>query len=116
MSDVFRTMTVANRSERTHGLEVIERELVAEEVEEDVLESAGVSVGEDEAITVGPLGVGRVAVEELGCTRTRGERFWSAPERLRKMSQRRQRTEQDVGHGGHSHRSSSCRDNDLRSV
>jgi hypothetical protein len=53
-------------NEETHALEVIKGDLVAEKVKEDVLESASVSVGEDEAIAVGPLRVGGVALEELG--------------------------------------------------
>lgn len=55
--------------QETHALEVIEGDLVAEKVEKDVLESASVSVGENEAITVNPLGVGGVGLEELGCDR-----------------------------------------------
>lgn len=50
-----------------HLLEVVDRDLVAEEVEEGVLEGARVAVREDEAVTVDPLGVLRVALEEARC-------------------------------------------------
>jgi hypothetical protein len=39
-------------------------------VEENVLKSAGVSVGENEPVAVDPLGVLGVGVEEAGCTMT----------------------------------------------
>lgn len=51
----------------THALEVVEGDLVAQEVEKDVLESAGVSVRENKSVPVDPLGVGRVELHELGC-------------------------------------------------
>jgi hypothetical protein len=47
-------------------LEVIDGDLVAEEVEENVLESASVTVGEDESVAVDPLGISGVAVHESG--------------------------------------------------
>ena len=47
-------------------LEVFNGDLVAEEVEENVLKSATVTVGKDESISVDPLGIGRVAVQESG--------------------------------------------------
>lgn len=50
----------------THLLEVFNGDLVAEEVEENVLKSATVTVGKDESISVDPLGIGRVAVQESG--------------------------------------------------
>lgn len=50
----------------THLLEVIDGDLVAEEVEEDVLEGASVTVRKDEAVAVDVVRVGRVAVEEAG--------------------------------------------------
>jgi hypothetical protein len=40
-------------------LEVFHRDLVAHQVEHDVLERTGVSVGEDESVSVVPLGVFR---------------------------------------------------------
>ena len=48
------------------AFQVIHRDLVAGEVEHDVLERTSVAVGEDEAVTVDPLGVGRAEAEELG--------------------------------------------------
>lgn len=50
----------------THLLEVVNGNLVSEKVEENVLKSATVTVGEDKSISVDPLGVGRVAVQEAG--------------------------------------------------
>lgn len=60
------TRSVAQRRE-THSLEVVERHLVAKQVQQDVLERAGVSVRENEAVSVDPQRVGGVAVEELAC-------------------------------------------------
>lgn len=88
----------------THALEVINGDLVTEEVEEDVLESASVSVGEDEAITVSPLGVGGVGLEELGCEASGG----SAASSRECAEMASERTEKDVGGGSHSHGSSGC--------
>lgn len=52
-----------------HLLEVLDRDLVPEEVEERVLEGAGVAVREDEAVAVDPLRALRVALEEARCGR-----------------------------------------------
>lgn len=51
----------------TNRLEVVDGDLVAEEVEEDVLESASVTVGENEPVAVDPLGVLGVRVHEARC-------------------------------------------------
>lgn len=59
------------------SLEVVDGEVVAEEVQQSVLEHASMAVGKDEAVTVEPLWVLWVEGHEL--------------------------VEQDVGHWGHSH-------------
>jgi len=51
--------------ERAEGLEVIERDLVSEQVEENVLEGARVAVGQDKAVAVEPLGIGGICVHKL---------------------------------------------------
>lgn len=99
---------------KTHALEVIEGDLVAEKVEEDVLESASVSVGEDEAITVGPLRVGGVGLKELGCERS-GE-GGSAVRSHDRKEVAFELTEKDVGGRGHSHGSSSCDTDEFKSA
>lgn len=50
-------MTRGDRADLSELLEVVERDLVAREVEHDVLQGAGVSVGQDESVSVEPLGV-----------------------------------------------------------
>lgn len=49
----------------TEVLQVVEGELIAEEVEQGVLQHTTVAVGEDEAVTVEPLGVLGVEPHEL---------------------------------------------------
>lgn len=58
----------------THLLEVIERDLVAEKVKENVLKSASVTVGKNESVSVDPLGISRVAVHESGYSTSRVSR------------------------------------------
>ena len=57
-------------------LELVEREVVAGQVQGRVLKDAGVSRGEHEAVAVRPVGVGRVRAQELAVDRVgeRGER------------------------------------------
>lgn len=69
------------------------------------MKSASVSVGEDEAITVGPLGVGGVGLEELGCETSGGQ---GQRQDLTIATGGFDLTEKDVGGRGHSHGSSGC--------
>ena len=57
-------VTGGPRLELPEGLDVRELEAVAAEVEHRVLEDRGVAVGQHEAVAVGPLGVGRVVLED----------------------------------------------------
>ena len=54
--------------ERPEGPEVVELEAVAAEVEHRVLQDRGVTVGEDEAVAVGPVRGRRGRVASPGCT------------------------------------------------
>lgn len=57
--------TRGSRKERgAHALQVVDGDFVPEEVEEDILERAGVSVGEDKPVPVDPLRVRGVAVKQ----------------------------------------------------
>ena len=58
-------VTGGDAVELTEVLEVVEGELVAEQVEQGVLQDTAVAVGEDEAVTVEPLGVLGVEPHEL---------------------------------------------------
>lgn len=49
----------------TEGLEVVHGEVIAEQVEQGVLQNAAMAVGEDEAVAVEPLGVLGVEPHEL---------------------------------------------------
>ncbi len=46
--------------------QVLEREVVPGQVQEGVLEDARVAVGENETVTVGPVGIARVVVHDAG--------------------------------------------------
>ena len=92
----------------THLLEVIDGDLVAEEVEEDVLEGASVTVRKDEAVAVDVVRVGRVAVEEAGWIQIVSTRRCLCCRRKRARGPVRgvskRLTEEEVGDGGHAHR------------
>lgn len=64
VSDVNLRMTGGSGTELSESLQVIEGEVVSGEVEHDVLEGTGVSVRENESISVDPLGVLGVGLEE----------------------------------------------------
>lgn len=58
-------VTGADAVDGAEGLQVIERDAVAEEVQEGILQHAAVAVGQDETISVGPVGVLGVELHEL---------------------------------------------------
>jgi hypothetical protein len=56
------------------ALQLLEREVVARQVQRRVLEHAGVAGGEDEAVAVGPRRVGGVVLHHLGVEQVRERR------------------------------------------
>ena len=55
-------------------LQVVERDVVAREVQRRVLEDAGVARREDEAVAVGPVRVGRVVAHDVSVEQVRERR------------------------------------------
>lgn len=64
VSDAELGVARGDRVDLAEALEVVHAQLVAEEVEHNVLERAGVSVGEDKPVAVVPLRVLGVGLEE----------------------------------------------------
>lgn len=58
-------MAGGERTQLTEALEVIERELVAAEEERTVEQGRCVAVRKDEAVAVGPFGVGRIMLHQF---------------------------------------------------
>lgn len=65
-------VTGGDRVDLSERLEVVHRDVVARQVEHDVLQGAGVAVGQHESVPVHPLGVLGVELHVLGPQHVRG--------------------------------------------